>query len=334
MQALTHLAAHQRRVRVVGLPPPKPPLDAAYAESWALGLLGLGLLHTHFPAFYEQHVGEQRVTPVLLLRASAAFYALADEVCPLQMPLFVQMNRTPEQWMTTGEWDEHGALSVLDEFSFYLRAPYPVLYGIGINALLDGHRELGNVRLLTLVLWHLFHNTPWGLAFDLADVMDTGGIEPWAAELVLSLKPLPGGTDVEDLLMHVTLPDYLNPNTLLPAGEIIAYAFARTSADLANVDEYDIDTVYGGMITHDWDDLDDLGECAADAQAIADAYHDMAEILHRHHTTAFTRLAEVLHETNRACKRRRRRERQSPTPLVDVLTDDVPAIDQEAIAEL
>jgi hypothetical protein len=334
MQALAQLAAHQRRVRVVGLLPPEPHLDVSSAESLELGLLGLRLLHTHFHGFYAQHVGEQIVTPSLLFRATAAFYALANEVCPLQMPLFLNMTRTPEQWITNGEWGDHGALAALDEFGFYLRAPYPLLYGIGINALLDGHRDVGNVRLLTLVLWHLFHHTRWGLGIDLADVMDDGRIEPWAVELVLSLQPLPGATDVEDLIMHLELPDYLHPNTEIPTCEIIAYAFARTSVDLANVDDYDIDTVYGGMILHDWEDLEELGACAADAQGISEAYYDLAERMHRHHETAFKQVAELLHETNRACKRRRRRERQSPTPLVDVLTDDVPAIDQEAIAEL
>jgi hypothetical protein len=333
MQALAQLAAYQRRVRVVGLPSHTSPIDVSDAESWDLGLLGLRLLHTHFPAFYARHIGEQPVTPVLLLRATAAFYTLANEVCPLQMPIFLDMGRSPAQWMTTGEWDARSALGALDEFSFYLRQPSPLLYGIGINALLDGHREPGTVRLLTLALWHLFQGTQWGLGIDLADVMDTGGIEPWAAELVLSLKPLPGNTDVEDLIMHLELPDYLHPNTEMPAGELIAYAFGRTSEDLANVDEYDIDIVYGGMIMHDWEDLEDLGECAVDAQAVTDAYDDLAEIMQRHYQTAFKRLEKLLHQTNRECKRRQQ-TRRAPTPLVDVLADAGPEIDQEALATL
>jgi len=332
MHALAHLAAHQRPVRVVELPAAHP-LDPAEADSWSIGLAGLRLLHDHFPDFFEQHLSGQVVTPRLLLGATGAFYALADDLCPLQRPTFFAVP-SPEVCLTGGEWDPAGALAALAEFDYYIRGPLPHCYGIGVNALLDGHRELRDTRLLTLVLWWLFQRTSWGLGVDLADVIDTGGTEAWAAELVVSLTPLPPDTDVEHLLMCLKLPREWGTSGLVPAEDLIGYAFGRTSEELANVDNYDLDILYGGQVAHDWEDLADLGISAGDAQLIADAYHDLADRLHQQHQTAFKRLARLLHRTNQECKERREQARQHPTPLVAVLAPNDEPLTEEAIANL
>jgi hypothetical protein len=322
MQAIREITAYQRRVQVVEA---KSVAQIAVdeADSLATGLVGLRLLYEHFPDFYEQHVAERIVTPHLLLRTACAFYRLADEVCPLQMPAYLDVEaRSAERWMSIG-LDDMDALGAVGEFGYYIRGPHPVTYGVGVNALLDGHRDISEVHLLTFALWHLFHATAWGLGFDLADIMDTGGIM-WAAELILLLKPLPADTDVEHLLMCLKLPRDWHLNIEIPAEDLIGYAFGRTSEELANVDAYDLDVLYGGQVAHDWDDLEILGECSHQAQVIADTYDRLAMLLHHNHQTAFKRLERLLHQTNRECKRRRDEARQHPSPLIETLADYSP----------
>jgi hypothetical protein len=310
-------------------------------DGYQVGLRALGLLHDHFPAFYQAHVAGKPCTPRRLCGIAEAFCNLVDQQkLPLCFPLELdpvpaaQLSLLIEQPTLAHWWadEDSDPLLSLSYALFGLTQPMPMLYGVGLQTLWESD-EL-DVPALTIALWHLFADTHWGLGIDLAALHQQQrlGGDRALLDRLLALPVLPAETPVIALAYAVRLPrTWHAPRSPVPVAELLSWPFARAENLLANVTWYEIETVYGGETDFQWDDLDELGQQVAEARALYEAYHAWAAAMERAGAQAFVKLARLLHRIARALLEHPPESRS--TRLVDLLADDHEA-DEVEVTEL
>jgi hypothetical protein len=273
------------------------PIGAETARVYEVALARVRDLRRLFPDFYQQQVADRQLTPRALYAVVCAFLGLVNrELFELEDYGTIEIPHNPLQALHYTEDDvtaHQGPLLLLEEGLSWLCQPQAVLYGIGLQGMLDDEAEEPQCAL-TLALWKLCQNTEWSAGVDVADVIGYSYVPDEVAEQIKKLHPLPAGVSMRDLCAVVALPGYTD------VGELIRYAFARTDNPMANVTNYEVEVVYGGEITDGWDDALGIAENAQAARRLVGQYGRWAAAIEKDPKRELRALSKALHDAARA----------------------------------
>lgn len=289
-----HRGRVQRAVRVVrggGMRRRPSPIGAETVSTYDIALDLVRRMRDLFPAFYQKHIAERVITPRALEAAICAFLALVnrdlfeiDDCMELNVPV------DPLKALDYTEVGSRDGLLVLEEASYWLSQPRALLYGVGVEGILEDETPQ---RALTLALWQLGSATNWSIGLDPCVVIGHSFIPKEAEMLIPKLPPLLTGVPMETIADEVDLPGYPYSSRL---GELIRYAFGRTGNPMADVTNYEVEVIYGGAVDDTWNDVHFIAENAAEAREIVKLYDQWASAIDDSPDRELTALARALHE--------------------------------------
>ncbi|HNP71821.1 MAG TPA: hypothetical protein PKK15_11950 [Kouleothrix sp.] len=276
------------------------------AQAWMVGIAAAELLYEYFPDFYQAtNTDAMSATLPRLLGCCAAFWQLVERRgLKLRWPgehtygglTLNELPDAPEETILVFDGVSEEWMSDLGHF---LVMPRPRFYGYGVQALLDQESDNYPCEPLTILLWHLFADTPLGLGVPLLP-MATNIDEELAFDL-FRIKPLPGNLPVQ--LFGAQLQLEIAQAYDVPAWDLISYAFGKTTNDLANYDEYEVEAIYMGEIDEgfEWREIDRLAQQQRAAERLEAAYTAWSGQVKQ--LGALRRLAGQLHRAARAAER-------------------------------
>jgi len=269
------------------------PIGPETAQVYEVALGRVRDLRRLFPDFYQKHVADRQLTPRALYAVVCAFLGLVNrELFELEDYGPIEIPHNPLQALHYTEDDttaHQGPLLLLEEGLSWLSQPQAVLYGIGLQGMLDDEAEEPQCAL-TLALWKLCQNTEWSAGVDIADVIGFSHVPDEVVELIKKLHPLPAGVSMSDLCAVVKLTGYTD------VGELIRYAFARTDNPMANTTNYEVEVVYGGDTSDTWDDALAIAENAAAARRLVADYGRWSAAIELSPKQELRRLSKALHD--------------------------------------
>lgn len=294
------------------------PLGPETAAVYKHGLIKVRHMRELFPDFYQQHIAWRQLTPRALYAAVSAFlslinrhYFVIEDHMEFEIPL------DPLQALAYTEDDtiaNRGPLLELETAGYWLAQPQPVLYGVGVEGMLEDETPQS---ALTLALWRLCQETEWAIGVDVAAVIGFSWIAEPTVALITSLRPLPSGIPMDAIADAVTLPGGRWSSRL---GELIRYAFARTGNPMADVNNYEVEVIYGGDTDYTWDDVREIGEYAAEARELVKLYYEWGAAIEKDPERELRTLEKALHAAARPHVKRANAQRT----LIEILAADDP----------
>lgn len=303
-------------------------------HAFLVGLRAAWLLSDRWPDLYQEHVAQQSADLPLLFGCMVALRQLVelagvplrggnDHGYYLDVPSYAE---TPADTLTM-----FNAVGVeyMIEYADLSTHLCPRYYGIGAQGLLDAEEA---PDILTLLLWHLFSQTPWAMGAFPSFEQLSGSIEEDVLFRIDRIKRLPSDAPLGLLAYHLSLPEArqvareLAPDC--PDGEAVAtkalleYAFGRTGNTLADHSDYEVEAIYMGEMDEEWswDMLPRMAELAREAEALEEAYRAWAQRVGDTPEREIPKVAGAIHKAARAADRELAEE--GPKTLIALLQLD------------
>lgn len=288
------------------------PLGPEQAGTYDVALARARDLRTFFPDFYQLHFADRLLTPRALFAAVQCFLSLVNNELFEIEDYILDVPVDPLRALKYTEDGSREPLLELEEVAGWLAQPQAVLYGIGVESMLE---EETPQQWLTLALWHLCRTTNWSTGVDVADVIGFSYMPADLAEWIVKLPVLPARTDMDQVVAAIKLPPWSDQDAF---DELIAYPFARTDNPMANATNAEVEIVYGGQVSDTWDDARGIAENAAAAQALVKRYGAWANAVEADPRRELRALTKALHVAVEASALRKP---QRAKTLLEVLAD-------------
>ena len=311
----------RRPVRVVTVQE-KTQVHHEEAAAYLVGIEALALLQRFEPDFWATHVAAQKVTPMLLLGAVAAFFQLQEQRgLALDWPsegchagLRDCLEVTPEATLVSFSDVEVSFLG--DECAAFIAQPRPSYYGIGLQLFLHEGYDLTDP--LTLALWWMAQGSALDVGIDIDALLnDARGLAPGVEDAIRNLRRQPLSIAV---CHHAATSIPESAGFAVPA-DLIRYAFSQTSNPLANISDDEREEVYGWEEPgeYDWSARDQVAAWSSEARAIQAFYLAWAQRVKQAGPAGIVEVGRIMHA---AAQRAAREEAaRAARPLIQILTE-------------